>query len=38
MLWFESEACFKLVGLDENGNEKEDEGEEDDEQEEEDEE
>ena len=22
MLWFEPEACFKLVGLDENGNEK----------------
>ena len=30
MLWFEPEACFKLVGLDENGNEKNDEdGEED---------
>lgn len=25
MLWFESEACFKLVGLDENGNEKNEE-------------
>ena len=25
MLWFEPEACFKLVGLDENGNEKNDE-------------
>lgn len=22
MLWFEPEECFKLVGLDENGNEK----------------
>lgn len=28
MLWFEPEACFKLVGLDENGNEKCDEDEE----------
>ena len=32
MLWFEPEACFKLVGIDENGNEKNDEdGEEDEE-------
>ena len=27
MLWFETEECFKLVGLDENGNEKYDEDE-----------
>ena len=31
MLWFEPEACFKLVGLDENGNEKSEEEEEEDE-------
>ena len=30
LLWFESEACYDLVGLDKNGNEKSDEdGEED---------
>ena len=28
MLWFESEACYELVGLDKDGNEKEDEDEE----------
>ena len=31
MLWFEPEACFKLVGLDKDGNEKSDEEEEEDE-------
>ena len=29
LLWFESEACYDLVGLDKNGNEKEEEEEED---------
>ena len=31
MLWFEPEECFKLVGLDKDGNEKSDEEEEEDE-------
>ena len=31
MLWFEPEECFKLVGLDKDGNEKNDEEEEEDE-------
>ena len=31
MLWFEPEECFKLVGLDKDGSEKNDEEEEEDE-------
>lgn len=33
MLWFEYEACYELVGLDKDGNDKKDEDEDEDEEE-----